>query len=286
MHLGVPVRLVVYDTSAEAAKTACRAAYATVARLEDVFSDWRPASELSRLCEQAGGPAQPVGPELFGVLQRAVQLAQATDGRFDPTVGPLVRLWRQARESGRLPDPDELAVARRLVDYRLLQLDPAAGTVRLARAGMRLDLGAIAKGYIVDQALATLREQGIASALIEAGGDMLVGDPPPGREGWSVSIPDVAPGEPPRTVVLANQAISTSGDTQRFVEIDGVRYSHIVDPRTGYGLTTRVAATVIAADALTSDGLATAACLLDEAAAQRLIAGVAGASLYRRVVGD
>jgi thiamine biosynthesis lipoprotein len=159
-----------------------------------------------------------------------------------------------------LPEERELERARGLVGWRMMKLDPASQTVTLEKPGIRLDLGGIAKGYAGDQAIAMLREHGIRSALFEAGGDIVVGDPPPGKEGWPIDIADAA-GAPPK-VVLSNCAISTSGDTVQFVVIDGKHYSHVVDPRTGVALTNRYAATIIAPRGIDTDALATAACVI------------------------
>lgn len=219
------------------------------------MSDYRPSSELMRLGRHEAGTPVPVSEELFTVLSRAQQFAERSGGAFDVTTGPLVRLWREARRSGVLPDSAALDEARRRVGWQKLRLDPERRTVTLAVPGMQLDLGGIAKGHAADEALAVLREHGVDRALIEIGGDVRVGAPPPGEAGWEV---EVAYAEAPhRRASLAESAISTSGDTEQFVEIGGRRYSHVVDPRTGLGLTSRVAATVIAPDAFTSDPLST-----------------------------
>jgi Membrane-associated lipoprotein involved in thiamine biosynthesis len=256
--MGVPVRLTVYAPSEATARTACRAAFDRFAALEDVMSDYRPTSELMRLCANAGQGPQPVSDDLWRVLERAQRLARLSDGAFDVTVGPLVRLWRVARKTARLPDAPALAEAKARVGWRKVRLDPEKRTVALETPGMQLDLGGIAKGFACDEAQKALRAHGVDRALVEAGGDIVVSGPPPGADGWRV---DAGGGE---TRVLVNGAISTSGDTEQFVEIGGVRYSHVVDPRTGLGLTSRVAVTVIAPDGLTSDSLSTALGVLGE----------------------
>src|SRR5687768_6638228 len=269
LHMGVQVRLVVYAPSREAAERACEAAYARVAQLEDVFSDYRPTSELMRLCDKAGGAPVLVSDELIFVLQRAQDVSRRSDGAFDVTVGPYVRLWREGRKTGKLPSHEALAAAREKVGWRFVRIHPDRKTVRLAVPGMRLDLGGIAKGYAGDEAIRVLRDHGIASALFEAGGDIVVSDAPPGERGWKIELPENAAGDEP-TLTLANAAVSTSGDTEQFVEIDGKRYSHVVDPRIGIGLTDRTAATVIAKDGITSDSLSTAACVLGSEKGQAL----------------
>jgi thiamine biosynthesis lipoprotein len=232
-----------------------------------------------RLCARAGEGPVPVSADLFRVLARSAELAAASDGAFDVTIGPLVRLWRDARRNGRLPDAEALRAARELVDPRLLVLDAEARTVALERRGMQLDLGAIGKGFAADEALASLRAAGAPRALVQLGGDIALGDAPPGKPGWTIDA-EAAVGLPldqeGRLGPLARCGISVSGDTEQFVEIGGTRYSHVVDPRTGLGLTSGLAATVIAPDATTSDALATAVSVLG---AER------GALLVERFVG-
>ena len=252
--MGLPVRIRLYSSSEEAAGTAVAAAFARIAALDQMMSDYRPDSELRRL----GSSWSPVSRELFAVLERAIEIADATGGAFDPTVGPLVALWREARHSRRLPDATALDAAKRFVGWRLVELDRARPAVRLAREGVRLDLGGIAKGYIIQQALQAMIPFGVTRALVEAGGDIVVGDAPPGRDGWSIDVTGSEAEFVARAARLTNAALATSGPTAQFVEIDGVRYSHVVDPRTGLGLTNQVTARVIAANGATADALATA----------------------------
>jgi thiamine biosynthesis lipoprotein len=301
LHMGVRTRLVVYAPEEATAARACTAAFQRVAELEDVMSDYRPTSELMRLCAQAGGPPVPVSEDLFLVLQRAQDLARRSGGAFDVTVGPYVALWRNARKTGQFPSEEERRRVRRLVGWRKMRLDPPAQTVRLRVPDMRLDLGGIAKGYAGDGALAVLKEQGLTRALFETGGDIVVSGPPPGRRGWVVELFDARrggdretgrqgdqeTGRRMRTLTLAHAAVSTSGDTEQFVEFHGKRYSHIVDPRTGLGLTHRLAVTVVARDGLTADSLATAVSVLGPEKGPALMKTFPGASVYiRRVDGE
>jgi len=262
LHMGVRTRLVVYAPDEPTAARACTAAFQRVAELEDLLSDYRPTSELRRLCAQSGGPPVRVSAELFFVLRRAQDLARRSRGAFDVTVGPYVALWRNARKTGKWPSKEELRQARRAVGWWKVQLDPKARTVRLQVPGMRLDLGGLAKGYAGDQALAALQKQGLRRALFQAGGDVVVSGPPPGRRGWRIELPPASPGRRGRVLTLAQAAVSTSGDTEQFVEFQGRRYSHIVDPRTGLGLTHRRLVTIVARTGLTADGLSTAVSVL------------------------
>ena len=191
-------------------------------------------------------------------------MSRLSDGAFDVTVGPYVRLWRFARKRKVLPTPAEIAAARAAVGWQKLRLDPHARTVTLLVPNMRLDLGSIGKGYAADQALQILKGRGIDRALVAASGDIAIGNPPPGQRGWKIGIAALGgvTNQAPLTVLLHNAGISTSGDTEQFIEISGVRYSHIVNPATGLGLTNRIQATIIGPDATTTDTLDTTLSLL------------------------
>jgi FAD:protein FMN transferase len=261
VHMGVRVRVVLHAASEAQARAAAAAAFERIAALDQMMSDYRDDSELRALGHSDGGWTA-VSPDLFDVLARAVEIAEATGGAFDPTAGPLVLLWREARRTGRLPSPAALDEARSRVGWRHVELDAKRGTVRLARQGMRLDLGGVAKGYILQAAVATLASHGVRRALVEAGGDIVAGDAPPGRDGWRIDVPGADATFAARAGRLANAALATSGPTAQHVEIDGVRYSHTIDPRTGMALTSDVTAHVIAADGATADALATALTVL------------------------
>jgi thiamine biosynthesis lipoprotein len=256
VHMGMPVRLALYAPDPEAGRAAAAGAFSRVAMLDDILSDYRDESELRRL-QARSGEWVPVSSELFAVLSRAIDMARMSDGAFDPTIGPLVTLWRRARTLQRLPEPPALERARQLVGWRAVRLDSARSAVHVARPGIQLDLGGIAKGFVAQQALDSLREDGVTSALIEAGGDIVVSDAPPGRSGWHIDVPGAAPAFAARASRLKHAALATSGSTAQFVEIDGVRYSHIIDPRTGLGVTSGILASVIATDAMVADALAT-----------------------------
>ena len=254
--MGMPVRLVLHAPDEQSAIDAARAAFARIQSLDEMMSDYRPDSELRRL-ERKPGERVTISPELYHVLRTALDVARITDGAFDPTVGPLVALWRTARREQRLPTDDAIRAAREIVGWRKIKLEPPNG-VRLATAGMRLDLGGIAKGYILQEALFTLRAHGVTAALVEAGGDAVVGDAPPGKPGWTIATPGSDPAVARRAKSLTNIALATSGPTAQFFEIDGVRYSHVIDPRTSLGVTSGRTVRVIARDAAIADAVATA----------------------------
>jgi thiamine biosynthesis lipoprotein len=263
-HMGTRIRIVLYTADEATAKTAAKAAFARVAALDAMMSDYRPTSGLMQLCQKAGGPPVQVSDELFFVLERAQQVSKISDGAFDVTVGPIVRLWRRARRTQQMPDPEKLAQARALVGYQNVRLDAKSHTVQLLKAGMLLDLGGIAKGYAADEALKVLKDRGLPRALVAAGGDIAVGDAPPGAKGWKVGIAplDDPEREPKHYLILENAAVSTSGDTEQYVEIGGKRYSHIVDPKTGIGLVGRMSVTIVARHGIDSDSLTKVVCVL------------------------
>lgn len=264
--MGTLFRVTLYANSPAEARSAFDAAFTRARELDAALSDYRDDSELNRLCRAGSGV---VGNDLFTVLARALEIARASGGAFDPTLGPFTRLWRASRKAGRLPSPAELAVARAASGWRKVKLDRRTRTVRLAAPNMQLDLGGIAKGYAADQMLSLLQSRGITSALVAASGDLALGAPPPGRPGWTIALEAAKTNE-----LLANCGVSTSGAAEQFVEMNGVRYSHILDPRTGLGLTGVHGArtvSVIAPDATLADALATMAAVAGPAKAQRLV---------------
>lgn len=261
-QMGLEFRLVLYTAEEASARSAATAAFGRVAELNGVLSDYDPDSELSRLSQRSGdGQWHGVSPDLWRVLEAGQKIARQSGGAFDLTIGPSVNLWRRARRQQALPDPQLLAEMRARVGHTNVLLDAAGRRVQLTRPNMRLDAGGIAKGYALDEALAVLRRHGVDRAMIHAGGDMIFGEAPPARPGWTVELPGLAGTNPP-VLSLANQALATSGDLFQFVELDGVRYSHIVDPHTGVGLTNRALVHVVAPEGITADSLATALSVL------------------------
>jgi thiamine biosynthesis lipoprotein len=228
-------------------------------------------NELSRTSGQ--GKAVPVSEELWKMLERAQALAARTEGAFDITVGPCVSLWRRARRTHEMPSPERLTEALHAVGYMKLRLNSQDHTAELVVPNMKLDLGGIAKGYAVDEALRTVRVHGIKRALVAGAGDLAVSDPPPGRKGWRVEIAplDLTNAPPRQFVLLTRSGLATSGDLFQHLEIDGTRYSHIVNPRTGIGLTDHSLVTVIAPDCMSAGSLATALSVVGPERGMKLI---------------
>lgn len=275
--MGVPVRFVLYTNAPELAEQAASQAFECINRLNTILSDYDSDSELSRLCtrstehwKHSGHEGQAlwldVSDDFFHVLKAAREYGQLSDGAFDITVGPMTRLWRRSRRQGVLPKERYLEQARQLVGLDRWKLDENERRIQLLRPGMRLDLGGIAKGYAIDQAFETIRGYGIETLLVDAGGDLRIGTAPPG--GWRIGLAETkrTTGDESTTalqnIVLENIALASSGDESRFVEIDGVRYSHLINPKTGLGLTQSMTVFVTAPTAMQADSLASAIAVL------------------------
>lgn len=264
IHMGTQFRLIFYASSEKIAKKAAKKAFAKVAKLNSIMSDYDPASELRKLCAKAGGAPIKVSQELFTILSRAKALSKSSKGAFDPTVGPVSKLWWRSRKTIKLPDDEKLREALARVGIDKMILNEETRTVQLIVEGMLLDLGGIAKGFAADAVLDVLRGFGITRAMVIAGGDVATADAPPGKSGWTVGIgPLRDPSSKPKVLLsLENLAVSTSGDIEQYVVIGGKRYSHIVDPRTGLGLSGRSSVTVVAKTCTESDSLATTVSVL------------------------
>jgi thiamine biosynthesis lipoprotein len=280
--MGVPFTIILYAPDEATANGAFHAAFARIAELNTILSDYDPESELSLLSRTSPSDhGVPVSNDLWRVLSTSQELSAKTNGAFDVTVGPYVRLWRRAKRQKQLPSVEQLAAARAAVGYSKLKLDAEHHTAQLLAPQMRLDLGGIGMGYAVDEAIKVLRTRGITRAMIDASGDIGVGDPPPGKDGWTIAvIPLSAEGTPSREIHLANAAVTTAGDAFQHVDFDGVRYSHIVDPRTGLGLTDRTGVTVIAPDCMTADSLDTAVNVLGPTDGLALVEATPGAAAF------
>lgn len=269
------------ETKAQA-EAAADAAFKRIAALNAVFSDYEPNSELMQLCST--GPNKPfkASDDLFALISSSLEFARLTEGALDITCGNLTHLWRRTKRTHKLPPADRLQQALAATDWRAVRLDDKARTITLLKTGMLLDLGGIAKGYAADAGLRVLREHGLTRALVMAGGDIAIGDPPPGEDAWEIKLrqfASAAPEENLATVRLHNCGVSTSGDLYQFTEIDGVRYSHIVSPQTGLGLTERIACSVIAPNCMTSDALDTAICVMGKERGLKMAAQVKGVTV-------
>lgn len=270
--MGVPFRITLFAPSEAGAIEAVDAAYARVAALNHIMSDYETDSEINELTRSEAGAKVEVSEDLWKVLVLSQNLATNSGGAFDITVGPCVSLWRKARREKELPEADRLERARERTGYEKLKLHPSSQSVSLERGDMRLDFGGIAKGYAADEALKILKQHGITRALVAASGDLAIGDPPPNEQGWQIDlIGSDIPGAPASfQAELSNVGVATSGDLSQRLEIGGVRYSHILNPFTCVGLTNQALTTVIARDCTTADSLATALTVLPSEAGLKL----------------
>jgi len=220
------------QADAAAAGQAIREAFAEMVRLEEIMSEWQPHTELSQLNDAAGGELRPLSPELLEVLQRSREIAEDTNGAFDPTFHGVGQLW-SFKPGAKPPTPEAIAAKLPLVDWRAIELDPATRTGRLAKPGMKLGLGAIGKGFAADKASALLTAKGFPNHVVEVGGDTFASGTKNGKP-WMVGIqrPD-GPGVV-GAIPASDRSVVTSGDYQRFFEYEGKRYAHIIDPTTGW----------------------------------------------------
>jgi thiamine biosynthesis lipoprotein len=289
VHMAVDFEVVLYASDAAKADQALTKAMRRIAELDRRLSDYDLDSELSKLSETSahrGDPSSPapavrVSDDLWHVLSVSQEISLASNGAFDVTIGPLTKLWRRARRWKELPERDALATARAAVGYQFLELDPASHTARLLKPNMRLDLGGIAKGYAADEAVKTVIGCGISRVLVRASGDIAAADPPPGQRGWRIGIASLNPDDPPtRFVTITNCGISTSGDARQHLVINGRRYSHIIDPRSGEPVRGRSSVTIIAPRATLADALATAASVLGPEHSLSIIRKFPGAELF------
>ena len=225
-------------------------------RLDEQMSNYKPESELSAINREAPSHPVVVEPGLFHLLEISVHRSEQTDGAFDITVGPLMKLWGFFRGRGRLPTKAEIAQVLERVGYQHLKLDAERRTIRFDEPGVEIDLGGIAKGYAVDRAVDILRSNGITSALVSSGTSSIYAlGSPPGAHGWKITLRDPYDARKPADVIhLQNYSLSTSGSYERFFEIGGKNYCHIMNPHTGWPVQGMLSAAVLAATGTDTDG--------------------------------
>jgi thiamine biosynthesis lipoprotein len=252
--------IVVYGTDTKQLPLIVSAALDEVDRIDNLMSNYKPESALSRINQEASKGPVVVEPELFNFIQLCVRYSQESDGAFDITVGPLMKAWGFFRGEGRIPWTFELWNILRKVGYQQLILNPKERTVQFARSGMELDLGGIAKGYAVDRVVSLLQEYNIKRAFVSAGGSTVYGlRSPPNGDGWEVNIRDpIYPNDPRKragVVTLKNRSLSVSGNYEKFFRVRGVTYSHIMDPRTGRPVENMLSVAVLTDTGVDGDAL-------------------------------
>ena len=251
-HLGTIVRLVFYSADRIEAKQLARRCFERVVELDGVFSDYRDDSELMELCKVAHKRATVVSAEMFTVLACAQQISEQSSGAFDVTLGSSSKAWRERKRG----EADTAMPVRERGSYRDIVLNEADQTVSFNKA-LSLDLGGIAKGYIADELAEILEGAGLADFAVSVGGEIVLAGSPPNRKGWSIDLE--GPGQKVvASMELSRAALSSSGDSYQFTEIEGKRSAHVLDPDTGKGKQDQLNITVIAPTAMQADGWATA----------------------------
>ena len=277
-HMGSQFTIILYSDSEEKAALVSQGAFNLIEEINQVMSDYLPKSELNRLSATSGTNREvKVSESLYRILKTSKEISKQTEGLFDVTIGPLTRAWRMTRMMPKpeLPDEEELNDLLKRVGYEYIHLDEENGTVLLEKEGMSIDLGGIAKGYAAERAVEYMSGRGIHLSLLDAGGDITLGEAPPGRNYWEVAIP-VQKGSNGSHIRLGlqNQTVTTSGDMFQYVEIDGVRYSHIIVPKTGLGSTRQQQASVISDNGMYADAYASALTLMEPEEGLRLIESI------------
>ena len=265
--MGAECRILVCADEATADRAAV-AAFKRLAEVEESLSDWMASSEVRRLPVRAGDAVR-VSADLAAAIEASRAWSERTGGAFDATLGALTGAWRQARRTGVPLGRDEARDLLARCGWRNVRFDASARTYAAAVDGLRLDFGAIGQGLGADAAMEAIRAAGVRSALVDLSGDVLAGDPPPGRRAWVVAIDDGRG----TTLFLRNQAVTTSGDREQHLDAGGERLSHVIDPATGWPVSTRVQVTAIAPTATEADALATALCVMGPERGRAMLAG-------------
>ena len=288
-EMGSPFTISIFaNDSVKAAATAVLA-FRCADSLNAIFSDYIDTSELNLLNSTSGEKRYvAVSDALFDILKYSMQAAKLSDGSYDISMGPVVQLWCKARKENRLPNEDSLKEALNKTGYKYIHLDSVYQSVWLEKKGMRLDLGGLGKGYVAQRALNIIQAAGFNSAMVNAGGKIAIGEAPRGRNGWriGITVPEQKQQIMPRLLLLKNISVATSGDIYQHLDIDGKRYSHIINPKTGMGVTWQRNVTVIAKGAVISDWLATACSVLSIKTSLKLIKKIPGAALLITEIKD
>ncbi len=264
---------------AKGTREAYREIFERLREIEARMSANRDDSEIAEINRNAGIAPVRVHPDVIDVVSTALRYAELSDGAFDPSIGPLVKLWNIGSDDARLPAAAEIEAVLPLIDYRSVVVDAAAGTVFLKRPGMKLDLGAIAKGYAADEAARIIAKRRIPSAIVDLGGNVLAYGEKNGKESWRVGVQDPSSerGSHIGIVSVKNKTLVTSGVYERYFEADGVRYHHILDPKNGYPVENGLLSVTIVADrSIDADGLSTSVFALGPEKGRRLVESLSG----------
>lgn len=262
--MGSSFNLIFYHTDSIEAIRLAGECFSLADSLNNIFSDYSTESEVSKLALQRNKNDLKISDELFKMIPASKEAWKRSKKTFDITIGPLTQLWRKTKNDKRFPDSAEIIKAKQSTGFENLIINEKSKTISFKKPGMRFDFGGIVKGYAAQRVIDLLKTKNVTIALADAGGDIAMSNPPPGKDGWivGINVPESESELWDKKLELKNCAVATSGDVYRYTIHDGKKYSHIIDPRTGYGITSQRNVTVIAKDGTTADWLATACSIL------------------------
>jgi thiamine biosynthesis lipoprotein len=272
MKMGSAFNLIIVSADSNKANHLARKSYELVDSLNHIFSNYDSSSELSKINASAGLLPYKMSTAMLDLVQKSQYAYIQSKGAYDISIGPLSSLWRKARKAKLFPEASTVLATKKLVGFAQIKINKRLGTIFLPNANMQLDFGGIAKGYIAQWVINFLKANGIQQALVDAGGDIVMSGPPLNQQGWliGVNLPETTDQLLNKKLQLSNCSVATSGDVYQFIEYKGVKYSHIINPLTGYGVTNLRNVTIVAKTGATADWLATACSILPIKEAKQL----------------
>jgi thiamine biosynthesis lipoprotein len=272
MKMGSPFNLIIVSTDSVKAKHLAQKSFQLVDSLSHIFSNYDSSSELSKINTSAGLLPYKMSTIMLDLVQKSQYAYIQSKGAYDISIGPLSSLWRNARKAKLFPEASTVLATKKLVGLGQVKINKRLGTIFLPVSGMQLDFGGIAKGYIAQRVIDYLKTSGIQQALADAGGDIVMSGAPLNQKGWlvGVNVPENTDELLNKKLQLSNCSVATSGDVYQYIEKNGVKYSHIINPITGYGVTNLRNVTIIAKTGATADWLATACSILPIKEAKKL----------------
>ncbi len=271
--MGSPLNIIFYTTDSLEAEKLAAGCFLLTDSLNAIYSDYLPASELNRLSNTSGMDSfVKLSPQLYGIILTGKKAWELSDHNFDITIGSLSQLWRKARKTNTFPSTEEVTNAKSFVGLQNIIIDTITHSVKILKQGLQLDLGGIAKGDVAQKLVDYLRDKGVRHALVDAGGDIAMSEAPPNATGWkvAVNIPENGEAFLSKNLLIQNKAVATSGDIYQYIVHNGRKYGHIINPKTGYGITSQRNVTVIADDGVTADWLASACSVLSLSEAKKI----------------
>ena len=272
MKMGSAFNLIIVSADSNKANHLARKSYELVDSLNHIFSNYDSSSELSKINASAGLLPYKMSRAMLDLVQKSQYAYIQSKGAYDISIGPLSSLWRNARKAKLFPEASTVLATKKLVGFAQVKINKRLGTIFLPNANMQLDFGGIAKGYIAQWVINFLKANGIQQALVDAGGDIVMSGAPLNQQGWLIGVnhPETTDQLLNKKLQLSNCSVATSGDVYQFIEYKGVKYSHIINPLTGYGVTNLRNVTIVAKTGATADWLATACSILPIKEAKQL----------------